>query len=192
MMNRLTVLFVMLLAACGGKSAPDPTTPAGAGDGHTDHDHAAGGGGQAMGDPATPPAPVTEAPPGGTSAPPDPAKVKADLLAAEHAAYEKAKPVFGKYCAKCHSKDSKKATAKALGHFDMTSYPLGGHHAMEASAQVRKALAIGGGKPTMPMDQKGAVQGDELALIAAWADAFDQAHQGGAHDGAAHGGGHKP
>ena len=190
MMNRPTVLLGMLLAACGGKSAPEPATPAGSGDGHTDHEHGTGAGGQAMADPATP-GPGTEAPPGGTSAPPDPAQVKADLLAAEHAAYEKAKPVFGKYCAKCHSKDSKKATAKALGHFDMTRYPFGGHHAMEVSAEVRKALAIGGGKPTMPMDQKGAVQGEELAAIAAWADAFDQAHQGGAHEGAAHGSGHK-
>jgi hypothetical protein len=38
----------------------------------------------------------------------------------------------------------------------------------------------------MPQDNKGAVKGDELALIAAWADAFDKAHAGGAHEGMGH------
>jgi hypothetical protein len=38
----------------------------------------------------------------------------------------------------------------------------------------------------MPADKKGTVKGDELALIAAWADAFDKAHAGGAHEGAGH------
>ena len=186
MMNRLSVLLVLWTAACGGKSAPDSTTPEGPGDGHTDHEHA----GEPVGQVPAETAPVDAAPP---ETPPDPAKVKADLLAAEQTAYDKAKPVFGKYCASCHSKDSKKAKAKTLGHFDMTSYPFGGHHAMEVSAEVRKVLGIGGGKATMPLDNPGAVQGEELALVAAWADAFDAAHAGGAHEGQAHdhGGGHK-
>ena len=42
----------------------------------------------------------------------------------------------------------------------------------------------------MPADKKGAVKGDELALIAAWADAFDASHKGGAHEGHGGGGGH--
>jgi len=117
---------------------------------------------------------------------PDPAKVKADLLAAETAAFEKAKPVFEKHCARCHTKDGKLAAKKKLDHFDMTTYPFGGHHGMEISGEIRKTLGIGGGKPTMPFDKKGAVQGDELALIAAWADAFDASHKAGAHEG--HGG----
>jgi len=97
---------------------------------------------------------------------------------AEQAAYAKAKPVFAKYCASCHTKDGAKATAKKLDHFDMTTYPFGGHHAMTMATTIRKVLAIGGGKPTMPANKKGAVKGDELALIAAWADAFEAAHKG--------------
>jgi hypothetical protein len=54
---------------------------------------------------------------------------------------------------------------------------------MEIGKEIRKSLAIGGGKATMPFDKKGAVKGDELALIAAWADTFDASHAGGAHDG---------
>jgi mono/diheme cytochrome c family protein len=96
---------------------------------------------------------------------------------AEQAAYAKARPVFEKHCARCHTKGGAKATAKKLDHFDMTSYPFGGHHAGTIGKTIRKVLAIGGGKPTMPADHKGAVKGDELALIAAWCDAFDAAHK---------------
>ena len=117
---------------------------------------------------------------------PDP---KTELLAVETAAFEKAKPVFDKWCAKCHSESGKLATKKKRDHFDMTKYPFEGHHAMELGKAIRKSLAIGGGKPTMPFDKKGAVKGDELAAIAAWADAFDASHAGGAHQG--QGGGHK-
>ena len=95
----------------------------------------------------------------------------------DQAAFEKAKPVFVKYCANCHQKGAPKATAKKLDHFDMTTYPFGGHHAATMAATIRKVLAIGGGKPTMPADKKGAVKGAELALIAAWADAFEAAHK---------------
>jgi len=114
--------------------------------------------------------------------PPEPVKdVKAELLAAETAAYDKAKPVFDKWCAKCHVKGGKLATAKKLGHFDMTTYPFGGHHAMEIGGEIRKSLGVGSGKATMPFDKKGAVTGRELELIKAWADAFDASHTGGAH-----------
>lgn len=144
----------------------------GAASGHTPdgggHDGHAGGGHSAV--PVEPAAP-------------DPAKVKAELLATETSAYQAAKPVFEKYCASCHQQGGKKATAKKLGHFDITSYPFAGHHAMEVGATVRKVLGIGGGKPTMPMGKPGIVKGDELALIAAWADAFDASHTGGAHEG---------
>jgi uncharacterized membrane protein len=108
---------------------------------------------------------------------------KAELLAVEKAAFEKAKPVFDKWCAKCHSKDGKNASQKKLDHFDMTTYPFGGHHAMEISSEIRKSLGIGGGSPRMPADNKGAVRGEELELIKAWADAFDASHAGGAHEG---------
>ena len=162
-MKALVLLFAI---ACGGGSAkppPAPTSPT----------------------PPPPDAAVATTP----DAPvPDPAKVKADLLAAEHAAYEKARPVFEKWCASCHSRDGKKTSAKKREHFDMTKYPFGGHHAMEISGEIREALGLTGKAPTMPADKKGAVKGDELAAIAAWADAFDASHEGGAHEG--HGSGH--
>ena len=96
---------------------------------------------------------------------------------ADQAAFDRAKPVFVKYCASCHTKTGAKATAKKLEHFDMTTYPFGGHHAATIVPTIRKVLAIGGGKPTMPADKKGAVNGDELALIAAWCNAFEAAHK---------------
>jgi mono/diheme cytochrome c family protein len=108
--------------------------------------------------------------------PVDPAPVAVDLAAAETAAYQAAQPVFAKYCAACHQQGAKKATAKKLGHFDMTTYPFGGHHAAEIGKVTREVLGIGGGKPTMPMGAPGSVKGDDLALVAAWADAFDAAH----------------
>jgi mono/diheme cytochrome c family protein len=125
---------------------------------------------------------------GGKSAPPPaapapvekpaekPAEPTGDLAAAETAAWEAAKPVFEKYCASCHTKDGKKAAKKKLDHFDMTSYPFTGHHAETIGFTIREVLGVTGKKPTMPFDNKGAVQGDELALIVRWADAWQAAH----------------
>jgi hypothetical protein len=59
----------------------------------------------------------------------------------------------------------------------MDGYPFQGHHAGEAGTVIRKVLgAAGGRKPTMPSDDPGAVTGEDLAKILAWADAFDRAH----------------
>ncbi|MEJ7596442.1 MAG: cupredoxin domain-containing protein [Kofleriaceae bacterium] len=113
--------------------------------------------------------------------------MKADLLTAEMAAYENVKPLVGKYCASCHTKGEKGAKAKILVHFETTSYPFGGHHALEVGKNVRKVLGIDGSKPTMPKTKPGIIKGDELTRFAAWADAFDASHSGGAHEG--HGGG---
>lgn len=112
------------------------------------------------------------------------------------AAFEKAKPIFEKQCASCHVQGNRGAKKKTLEHFDMTKYPFGGHHADEVTESIRKALAIGGGKATMPKNKPGSVPPDDLALITAWADAYDAAMAGGAHEGRpghdAHGGhGHK-
>ena len=187
------VAMVFTFAACGGKSTPTPAQggdgqdqSGSASDGH-DHDHHATGSGDPT-KPAEPPAdPKPTEPPA-----PDPAKVKAELLAAEQAAFEKAKPVFNKFCAKCHTKSGGKWSQKKGDHFDMTKYPFGGHHAMEISGEIRKSLGITGGKkPTMPADNKGAVKGEDLALIAAWADAFDKSHAAGAHASGGHDHGHK-
>jgi mono/diheme cytochrome c family protein len=180
-------LALVVATACGGGSKPAPAAPV--------HDPIPMFEGPPAQDAvhATPPvSPIQPESP--AEAPPDPAKIKAELLAAETAAYEKAKPVFDKHCAKCHTKTGTKTSQKKLGHFDMTTYPFGGHHAMEIAAEIRKSLGIDGRKPTMPFDKKGAVKGEELALIAAWADAFDASHNAGAHeghDGHHHHGGHK-
>jgi hypothetical protein len=165
------------LLACGSKAPPEPAAPPASG---------------------AEPVPAEPEPAGqpAAEAPPDPAQIKAERLAAETAAFELAEPVFKKHCARCHVKGGKKAKAKTLNHLDMTTYPFGGHHADEITAEIRKTLGIGGGKPTMPMDDPGAVQGDELSLITAWADAYDSAHAAGAHEDRGHGahdhdGGHK-
>ena len=140
-------------------------------------------------EPAHPAAPTQPAEPA-KPPPPGPERIKADLLAAETAAFEKARPVFERHCARCHTKGGKLSAAKKLDHFDMTTYPFGGHHAADIGAQIRKSLGVGGRKPTMPFDKKGAVQGDELALIVAWSNAFDASHQAGAHQGHGGHGGH--
>lgn len=179
-----TLLVASLVAACGGGSSkPAPMAPP--------SDPAKEPVATEPAQPAEPATPAEPAQPAEPAAPaaPDPAQVKADLLAAETAAFDKAKPVFDKHCARCHVKGGKMANAKKLGELDMTAYPFGGEHAAEIGAEIRKALGIGGGKVTMPADKKGAVKGDELALIAAWADAFDAARGGGAHEGR---GGSKP
>jgi hypothetical protein len=159
-------------AGCGGKPAPAEPEPPPA-------EPAV----EAPAEPAPEPAPAAEPAPPAEPAAPDPAQVKADLLAAELAAYEAAKPVFEANCARCHQQGGKKAKKKILGEFEITAYPFTGKHGPDAGKTVRKMLGIDGSKPSMPADKKGAVKGDELALIAAWADAFDRSHEGGAHDG---------
>lgn len=95
----------------------------------------------------------------------------------ELAAYEAAKPVFERHCFRCHTTAGKKAKRKSLEHLPMDAYPFGGHHAGEAATVIRTVLGVGGrAKATMPSDDPGAVTGDELAKVLAWADAFDRAH----------------
>lgn len=94
----------------------------------------------------------------------------------EIAAFERAKPAFERHCFRCHTSAGKKSKAKALAHITMDAYPFGGHHADESGTVVRKVLGGGGGKPTMPSDDPGAVTGEDLARILAWADAFENAH----------------
>jgi hypothetical protein len=110
------------------------------------------------------------------------------LLAAEQDAYQRAKPVFDKYCAKCHSSAGKKAKKATLDHFSMDTYPFGGHHETEMGEAMRAVLGVAGKRPTMPKDQPGIVRGDELALIVAWSEAFDKSHAAGLHH---HGAGHQ-
>lgn len=180
-MKKLCCLTFLFIAACGSKSSPPSTTP-------DDPDPIAA--------PDAGTEPVATAPDAAPEEPaePDPAQIKAELLAAETAAFETAKPVFEKFCSGCHQQGQKKATQKKLDHFDMTTYPFAGHHAGEMAETIRKVLGIDGGKATMPKDKPGSVKGDDLAAIAAWADAFQASHEGGAHEGMpgheGHGGGH--
>ncbi|HVV85897.1 MAG TPA: hypothetical protein VHE35_22715 [Kofleriaceae bacterium] len=154
----LAILAAAALAACGGKSKGDTTTPMG---GSSKVDGAGA------------------APDASTAA--DPAQVKADLFAAETAAYQQAKPVFDQSCGSCHSQGGKQASAKKLAHLDITTYPFAGEHKDTITVVIRHVLGIDGAKPIMPDDKPGSVKGDELALIAAWADAYDAAEAGGAH-----------
>jgi len=116
---------------------------------------------------------------------PDPAAAKAALLARERAAWDTAKPVFQNSCATCHSKAGKKAAKKKLDHFDLDTYPPGGHHTGTIGYTVREVLGLSGEKATMPYDAPGSVQGEDLAKIVAWTDAWEAADKGGAHPPAA-------
>lgn len=167
-----SILFAAAVGCGPGKPAvdsgagPETATPAGIGepaehdDGHEAavHDEHAG---HAHDVPAEP-----------TSTPPVPS---ADPAAAALAAYERAKPVFEQRCARCHKTGGPGAKKASLEHFSMDSYPFGGHHAGEIAAAIRKVLGAGGGKATMPADKPGVVQGEELALVLAWADAAERA-----------------
>jgi mono/diheme cytochrome c family protein len=121
-------------------------------------------------------------PAGASPASPD---VKA-IAAAETAAYEKARPVFEKHCATCHSAKGKKAKKKTLRHFNIDRYPFGGHHAGEMGETIREVLGVTGEEPTMPRGKPGSVKGDELDAIVAWSHAFDRAHAAGVHGDKGH------
>ena len=190
--HALASFAALVLAACGSKSPPAPTPPAGGSGMATGSGSAMGSGmemgsgsGAAMGSgmemgsgsamaggSATPPPPP----------PPDPAKIKADLLAVEMDAYQNAKPVFDQYCAKCHTTTgSSSSKKKGLKHFDMTSYPFGGEHALTVGPEIREAIGLTDEKAIMPKDKPGAVKGDDLAKIDTWAQAWIKADEGGAH-----------
>ncbi|CAN5917899.1 hypothetical protein BH11MYX2_BH11MYX2_04750 [soil metagenome] len=179
-MKRIVLILAAGLTACGSKSPPSPTTPPEPAHDHADHDHAGSGSAVATPDPM-PMVPDKAADP----AKPDPATVKTALLASERTAWDTAKPVFDKSCATCHTKAGKESAKKKLDHFDMDTYPLGGHHTGTIGFTIREVVGITGKKPTMPFDKPGSVQGDDLAKIKAWTDAWEAADTGGAHPPAA-------
>lgn len=179
MTNHIALVLAASLVACGSK-APPPTTPADLPHDHADHDHGSAGSGVAT------PDPVPEDPGKPTDpARPDPATVKAELLASERAAWDTAKPAFDKACSTCHTKAGKKSAKKKLDHFDMDTYPPGGHHTGTIGFTIREVLGLTGKKATMPFDKPGSVQGEDLAKIKAWTDAWEAADKGGAHPPAA-------
>jgi mono/diheme cytochrome c family protein len=165
-------------AAPKGAGAPKAVEPGPAdGGGHEGHDATGGHEGHGAGAAATP-----------SRAPTDPDLVS--IAAAEEASFARAKPVFQKYCASCHSKAGKKATRATLGHFSIDTYPFGGHHAAEVGETVREVLGVTGEKPTMPKHKPGVVQGEDLAAIVEWSKAFDASHAAGLHDHGAKDHGH--
>jgi uncharacterized membrane protein len=165
---------LMMLAACSSAVPPaEPTAPPAdpAEPSHDAHPH---------------PHPPTDTATAGADAAPHDAGTPTPAPDPERAAYERAKPVLDKYCAGCHTTGAKGATKKALEHFTMDGYPFGGHHAAEMAVTMRKVLGASGKKATMPRGNPGAVQGDELASVLAWADAFEAAHPPAAKKPAPH------
>ena len=169
-MKTVFALCAAALVACGSKPPPpaNPTPPAA-----EPHEAMPPATPAATAEPAKPPVAEKPAPPA--------ADPKADALAAETAAYEKAKPTFEKYCATCHTKAGKKAAKKKLDHFDMDTYPFGGEHTAFIGDHVGDVLGLGGKKATMPYDKPGSVKGEDLATIKAWIDAWESAEKAGAH-----------
>lgn len=169
MARSLSLLIIVGLVACGSRPPP-PTTDT------PDAQSQAAPASDAGPDPQANPLEATPQP-----TEPAPAQAAADHHAAELAAYERAKPVFDKFCANCHAQGRPGARPGTLSHLDITRYPFAGHHADTVAATVRKSLGIDGGKATMPKNKPGSVTGADLALIKAWTDAFDAAHAGAAH-----------
>ena len=181
-----SLLFIAALAACGSKAAAPSTLPGEPGGSAATAERQPPASGVATQAPAAAPEQPAEPVSGGdppNAGPPksDPAKLAADLVVAETAAWETAKPVFQRACATCHTRDGKKAAKKKLDHFDLGSYPPGGHHTATIGFTIRDVLGITGKKPTMPYDRPGSVTGDDLAAIKAWTDAWEAAEQAGAH-----------
>lgn len=110
---------------------------------------------------------------------------------AERVAYEKARPVIERHCARCHTAGGAKATEITVAHIDLSAYPFDGHHTHELGPALRRVLGADGGAPEMPHDDPGAVKGADLEALLALAAAWTAAHPDGApaagHD---HHGGH--
>jgi len=185
MTKHIALILTAVVAACGSRSSSTPTTPAEPAYDHTDHDHAGHAGHAGSSTAVATPDPAPKQPDKPEPAKLDPAKVKAALLASERSAWDTAKPVFDKACATCHTKAGKKSAKKKLDHFDMDTYPPGGHHTGTIGFTIRDVLGISGKKPTMPFDKPGSVQGEDLAKIKAWTDAWEAADKGEAHPPAA-------
>jgi hypothetical protein len=173
------------LSACGAGSPAPPEEPS-----NPTPPESAGSAAPSLPPGASPaPSPAgSAAAPAASGAPADSPAAPVDPQTAERLAYERAKPVFQKHCERCHVPGQALATKKILAHFSMERYPFGGHHAADVDVSVRRVLGASGKKATMPPDKPGAVQGDELALVLAWADAFAAAHPRPAKKPHGHGG----
>jgi hypothetical protein len=171
----LLVLGAAFAVACGSgaQGGPPPAPPPSVPEAADNHDHAPGA--AAHEHPLAPPPPADAGASEPTPTRGD-ATTPADPKAVELAAYERARPVFEKWCATCHKTGAAGATKNGLSHFSMDAYPFGGHHAHEMPATIRKVFGAGGSKPTMPRGNVGAVQGEELSVVLAWAEACETAN----------------
>lgn len=160
---------LLLLTACTSERNSGRNTAAHGDDAHASVEASPGGAGNDA-RPIAPTALAGAAP--GEAAAQGPSLVGAEPT--EDQAYERARPVFEKYCAKCHT--SAGGNPAALLHFSMDRYPFAGHHKAQIGSAIRRVLGASGQPATMPQDRPGAVQGDELRAMLAWADAFDRAH----------------
>jgi hypothetical protein len=182
----ISLLAALAVAACGStpstaSTAPPAAIPPSPAPDSPVHEHAHDARDSAVAGSASP----AEAPQRSAEPVPAAADPKADLLAAEAAAWATARPVFENACATCHTSAGKKATKKKLDHFNFDSYPPGGHHTSTIGFTIRDVVGLSGKKPTMPYDKPGSVQGDDLATIKAWTDAWEAADKAGAHPPAA-------
>lgn len=107
---------------------------------------------------------------------PPPVTASTDPAQLEREAFDRAHPVFVRFCADCHTTQGAHHRAATLRHFAMDGYPFGGHHAATMARTIREVLGVAGEPATMPDDHPGAVQGADLALVLAWADAWDRMH----------------
>lgn len=149
----------------------------------------------ACGAPSSPP-PVAGAPP--SAAP----SASVALPEAELAAYRAAAPVFERYCLACHRPGTNSMSVITSNTLDLGTYPFTGSSSNEAGFLIAAALGapladldardeaplslarqhIGAGRPPkarMPKDQPGAVQGDDLERILAWARAWRATRRAG-------------
>jgi hypothetical protein len=98
-----------------------------------------------------------------------------DITASERLAFAAARPVFERYCLRCHTQGSKKVKPATLAALDMTTYPFTGRHGDALAAQIRTVVGLDGSSPRMPMVKPGCLSRSDLDHIAAWARAFDEA-----------------
>jgi hypothetical protein len=108
------------------------------------------------------------------------APAAAAITEAERVAYDRARPVIERHCARCHTAGGAKATEITVAHIDLSSYPFDGHHTHELGPALRRVLGADGGDPEMPHDDPGAVKGADLEALLALAAAWTAAHPDGA------------
>ena len=138
-----------------------------------------------------------------TSAPKPARPVDRDPLAVERAAYDAARPVFERWCVRCHVPTNGSMSVITSDTFDISTYPFTGQSGALAGYHVADVLGTMFGDldapdgadefrrpwaqhaPRMPKTEPGAVQGDDLALVRTWTVAWRAAHRAGLHTPAA-------